>query len=443
MRDDTDGEISDGSILLISGNEFTKDKDADDDQSALSSVPPTPPATVAQAFWMRAHQPDVSLLSRDLYDGASKCQAIERSTKKEWKTKNKRDAPADGQTDPDAPNFFWNALILFNILLCCELLLQYVISSAKIKRLQNEVDRYIHENNNLNAQVDSLEQTIFSDPARSLHCNCDMAAVHGADYDERKREQKQQTLEQPVNFILEQANKNRDTKLNMKDEPQGRKVWTGEGLTPQAIHLAPKTDFKYDELCNKQKDDLFSEYANEYCEKVRKTSAHPDGKHRAPVHAHRAGEYDPKKSLFAEDFIDPNKFNPVDVYKVAQEELAAEKDQKKSPEFENALFEPNIPISLNSHSLEEYEKTIPTGFHSFEDALIEMDEHMERISFYSNSCYTKYKKLRDDQDDERKSYKKYDKRERDARKKHKREEKNQDKRDKRGDKKREKGKGRN
>lgn len=448
MHDDTDGEISDGSILLISGNEFVKDKDADDDQSALSSVPPTPPLPVSQAFWMRAHQPDMSLLARELYDGPSKCQAIDRSTKKDRKTKNKGDTAADEQPDPDAPNFFWNALILFNILLCCALLLQYVISSAKIKRLQNEVDRYIQENTRLDSQLLSLEKALFSDlSVQRQPCDCDVTAVHDADSEGRNKELNaatQQTIEQRVNFILEQSktDSNGEAKLNKKTEPQGRKVWTGEGLTPQAIHLAPKTNFKYDELCNKQKDDLFSEYANEYCDKVRKTSAQPEGKLQPPVHKHHAAEYDPKKSLFPEDFIDPNKFNPIDVYRSAHEKIAAEKDNKKNPVFEDALFEPMTPSAMTAHMIEEFEREFPLGVQSFEDALMEMDEYMDRISFYSNSCYLKYKKLRDEDIDARRINKKLEKRERESRKKHKREEKKEEKRDKR-DKKREKGKGRN
>lgn len=223
-------------------------------------------------------------------------------------------------------------------------------------------------------------------------------------------------------------------------EPIGRKVWTSDGFVLQTAHLPPKKQFKYDDLCDKQiRDDLFSEYTSEYCEKVRQSGKQHAESKRAPVHTHQPRPLEAHNNdqpIFVEDFIDPNKFNPnafnedqYNEFKLIEQQANEADAYLDDEEFE---FELQAPVASDAG----FNGIEPMGYVSFEDALLKLDEHMERISFHTNSCYTKYKKLREDE--QRTVVNKFDKSKADKSKKKQKEKRRDEKRADRKDEKRDK-----
>lgn len=443
MPDDiTDGETSDGSISLISGTEFSGAVELH--QTPMSSLPPSPPASPLQPFWMRAHIPDLTEFAphecvaaqccdqaplccdqvdesddHDLYD-RPKQLSLSQLAENEWmkKVKAMRDREPEleqnedqlAEVDANAPNvfnIFLYAVAGFCVVIMSVLLAHYFSSVSRINYLRSVIHgleaeniklqyRYI-ECRNAGETCDARKQATDAAAAAALAdmqiANKNNAFVTAADVDAPFKQIADLTEDETKPF-----------------EPVGRKVWSSDGFVLQSSHLPPKKPFKYEDLCDKNiRDDLFSEYTSEYCEKVRHTKRQVDGK-RTPVHTHqsRGTAVHNDKPIFIEDFIDPNKFN-TNTYIDGQFEKFEEIDRliksvdfDDDEEFEYRLQEPIVVGDASFSGV-----AITKGYDSFEDALRKLDEHMELIEFRTNSCHTKYKKLKEIEDG--KSYKKFDK----------------------------------
>lgn len=394
VPDETDGELSDGSISMLSGGEFIKEID---DHTPMSSLPPSPPASPPQPFWMRAHRPELALAlkPRDLIDDLPRnTQQLIHSEKRISQYKNDTglsDSKASNQ--PNVFNVFLFAITGFAVVIFSVLLAQYFSSIVKI----NQLKEIIH-----NLEVENAKLNLVVDGCRRSDLAYNGSGPSASDMQVQAKDNAPVTTEEEFKQINE-IKESSDGQQSY-EEPIGRKVWTGDGFILQATHLAPKKQFKYEDLCDKKiRDDLFSEYTSEYCEKVRQTKNNGDTK-KTPVHKHQLrGENGGSTSaevIFTEDFIDPNKFNNDmgQIYNEVERQFDQLMDEDSDDDDDD--------FGLQEPPMDEDTGIIPNGYASFEDVLMKMDEHMERISFYTQSCYTKYKKLKEDDAVSRKALKK-------------------------------------
>lgn len=486
----TDGEISDGSVSLISGTEFEMRHHV----TPISSLPPSPPASPPQPFWMRAHIPDVADLApmpsserdSDIDQPAPPSHAfngepigvIRRPVKRmslsqlaeiEWNKKlalcdseseaDKRrelgleeSASADQDSSNETPNVF--NLIMYGLAGLCVLLFTILIahlfsSWARINHLRSVIHTLEGENIKLQHRYSECRKVELAYNAQKQATDAAAAAALA-------------DMQLNANDAISEYDATFKQIPQLQEVPMGRKVWTSDGFVLETAHLPPKKHFKYEELCDKEiPDDLFSDYTSSYCEKVRENKRNAEARKRPPMHTHqqhRGTALHQDKPIFVEDFIDPNKFNSNTLLNDQNDEFkqinrligSANVDSgfEDDEEFEYKLHEPVVAHAINMHEI------VPKGYDSFEDALLKLDEHMERISFHTNSCHTKYKKLKEDEerkavkklekpkmDKMRKKQKEYypemlEKKEKKDKKEKRREEKHDDKRDERRDDKR-------
>lgn len=320
-------------------------------------------------------------------------------------------------------NALRDASIFMNFLLCCSLICLYVIYSSKLTKMNNNME--------------VLVRSFYNKCVIKSAWNYNEADVYNINDEESNNDLKFET-EKMIEIVEQSVREGKAMKKEAKHDPEGRKVWTGEGLTPQAIHIAPKNVIKYEEICNKPDEDLIAGHAFEYCTWARELTTEET---RKPIHTHNARNDDSQKQLFKEDFIDPNVFNPIEKANAMDEQNRLKKkitnllginDQDNSPDSANSDYDLNAMDVIKSDSTNAYEQTIPQGFNNFEDALKAIDNKMKRLSFYSNSCHTKYLKMKADEENRPQlqgQQKKFEKHE--IKRKHKKEEKRVEKRDKR------------
>lgn len=424
---------------MLSGNEFVKDID---DHTPMSSLPPSPPTSPPQPFWMRAHRPELalSLLSRDPHTDNDDdlpqprhhrhqhqqqiCAGDTDKRLNEYKNDLCMNQP------PNVFNVFLFAVTGFCVIILSIVACQYFGSLSKLNQLKNSIANLQQENVKLLMNVNECQKV-------------NLAYKHAADMQIANQEiasgvptpnTKDDAAFKQINEINRLADISDEFEIR---EPRGRKVWTGDGFILQSTHLPPKKQYKYDDLCDKQiRDDLFSEYTSEYCEKVRKSK-------RPPVHSHapRSEDIRSNEPIFTEDFIDPNKFNH-DISSIYRDmEKSAEIDElidDNSDDDDDVDFEVELQAPLIIEHNINYNSLVPSGYNSFEDVLLKMDEHMEQISFHTSSCYAKYKKLKEHEEQSRKAISKFEKQQKPEKTKKKYKKREEDKREKKDEKKEEK-----
>lgn len=400
-----------------------------DDHKTPSLSLPLPPPSPQKPFWMSSFSP------RTIED---ELQNAERPRPREftWKycpkpyiperetavkatnivsTNCPKDRFVKRQPEPVGSDNQSNVLFLyaavgFSVVILSVLLAHYYSSLPKIDHLRSIIHSLEAEKINLQYRYTDCRKVVLAYNAQKQATDAAAAAALAekqiADqqiakqqmaHKETKEEREARIMAEVHEAIMRKVNGEEPEFNEHDDEEIGQKVWSSDGFVLQTEHLPPKKEFKHEDLCDKKiRDDLFSEYTSEYCEKVRQSKHLADDK-RAPLHTHQPRadvnkDTAPQNNepIFIEDFIDPNKFNP-NTYQIEGVDSGLEEDN----EFEYDLQEPMI----GDVSLKDYD--------SFEGALLKLDEHMERISFHTNSCYTKYKKFKEDE--ERKEYKKFDK----------------------------------
>lgn len=387
----TDGSSTDGSISLLGDHEFMCEE-SDGNTSTVSRSPQP------SQFWMRCQQPEIVLSSRPIFrplanemercsSAAMDLNATVTSTELQQRA-TIVDQYLTNLNEKITQSNLFNVLLL--VLTGCSfaifaiLYARYITTPVNISQLKEMIRNLEIENGELSQE---LRQCQIKETCNSVTLNEQNQCENGSNSIQGKCEQPSTT----------------ETTQQTKSQDNERIVWTGDGLQPQMANIAPKKQFKYEHLCDEViHDDLFADYIRDYCTEIRYKQ---NDEKNTPIENTKPINYHPKKSQrrmakidsittsvpdistnnfeFNEQYIDPNQFN-TDLSAISGETFYDDYDYGQHIE------------SAHQHK-SKYDKGTPSAVNndmvSIEEILLQMDEHLEQVT---QSCYLKYKQLKDD-----------------------------------------------